>query len=642
MENKYLPLFQPLQLGNLVLKNRIMMAPMGENYNGMLQDRSINYYAERAKGGVGMIMTGACFTTSFCHSGLVNLTDRETMFNIAYLAEAVHAGGAALCVEFTAGTGRNGADIETGICYSASDDVDAYWTPGVKCVALTVEQIQLIMQETQEVAAKCKAAGADCINIHAHNGYLIDQFISSGWNHRTDEYGGSVAKRMRFLTEYIDAVRAGVGPGFPIIVRFTIDPLKTGIRQPGETEEMLKILDGLDIQALDVDWACYETMDKIFPSYYDGDACELYVTDVVRSLGIKKPLLNAGNHTPETAVKAIVEGKADGILFGRALLADPHFPNKLLHNEREEVRPCLKCNMGCLARQPGRGVTCAVNVETGNEAHAKRVRPCKSQKVVVIGGGVGGMEAARKSAERGAKVVLMEKSDHLGGTALAIATPDWKYRFREYIAWAVRQLDKLGVQVILNADVTEDSEELKDADRIFIATGSLPVFPPIPGIDNANVFNVLDVHKDINLVKGDNIVVCGGGMSGCELALELAEAGKKVTVVEMQSRFAADAAAFNGMTLMAKLMQNGVQLCADTKVKRFTAEGVVAEKDGSEVVFPADTVVHAFGIKSNNGLGLKLMEKYPGIVQLIGDAKRVNCIYDAVRDGYNAALSLEE
>lgn len=640
MGNKYLPLFEPLKLGNLVLKNRIMMAPMGENYNGKLQERSINYYAERAKGGAGMIMTGACFTNSISHSGLVNLTDGETMFNIAYLAEAVHAGGAALCVEFTAGTGRNGADIETGICYSASDDVDTYWTPGIKCVALTVEQIQQIMKETQEVAAKCKAAGVDCINIHAHNGYLIDQFISSGWNHRTDEYGGSVEKRMRFLTEYIDAIRAGVGPGFPIIVRFTVDMLQDGIRQPGETKEMLNILDGLDIQALDVDWACYEAMDKIFPSYYEEDACELYVADTVRSLGITKPLLNAGNHTPETALKAVAENKADAVLLGRTLLADPYLPNKLLKNEREEIRPCLKCNVGCLARQQGRGITCAVNVETGNEAHANSIAPCKKQKLVVIGGGVGGIEAARKAALRGAKVVLLEKSDHLGGTALAIATPEWKYRFREYIAWAVRQIEKLGVEIILNVDVTEESTELQDAGYIFVATGALPLIPPISGIDNENVCNVLDAHKDLSLVKGENVVVCGGGMSGCELALELAEAGKKVTVIEMKSRFAADAAAFNGMTLLTKLSQYGVQLCADMKVKSFGAEGVVVEKDGQEKVYPADTVVHAFGMRSNGRLGEKLMEKYPGIVQIIGDAKKVRCIYDAIRDGYNAALSL--
>lgn len=641
MENKYLPLFQPLKLGNLVLKNRLVMAPMGENYGGKLQSRSIEYYARRAKGGVAMVTTGAIVSNSVTHTTFPHTTDPESMFNIAYLAEAVHAGGAALCVELTAGTGRNAPDPTTGKCYSASDDIDGYWTPGVKCVQLTVEQIAQIMKETQESAAKCKTAGVDCINIHAHNGYLIDQFISSGWNHRTDEYGGSVENRMRFLVEYLQAIRAGVGPGFPIIIRFTVDILTPGIRQPGETEEMMKILKTLDFQGLDVDWACYECADKIFPSYYEEDACELYVTDKVREMGFDMPIFNAGNHTPDTALKAITEGKLDAVLLGRTLIADPDLPNKLLCNERDEIRPCLKCNMGCLAKQPGRGITCAVNVETGIEERAKMVKPCKKQKVVVVGGGVGGMEAARKSAERGAEVVLLEKADHLGGTALAIATPDWKYRFREYIEWDKKQLKQLNVKVVLNADVTEDNAEFADADRIFVATGSQPLFPPIEGIHNDNAFNVLDVHKNAALVKGEKVVVCGGGMSGCELALELAEEGKKVTVVEMKSRFATDAAAFNGMTLLTKLVKFGVTLCPETKVKKFTADGVAVEKDGQERVIPADTVVHAFGIKSVNGLGLALMERYPGIVQLIGDAKKVSCIYDAVRGGYNAAMSLE-
>lgn len=641
MENRFLPLFQPLQIGNLILKNRLVMAPMGENYGGILQSRSIEYYSRRAKGGVGMVTTGAIVSNSVTHTTFPHMTNAETAFNMAYLAEAVHAGGAALCVEFTAGTGRNAPDPITGKTYSASDDVDGYWTPGVKCVALTVEQIQQIMKETQESAAKCKQAGVDCINIHAHNGYLIDQFISSGWNHRTDEYGGSAENRMRFLKEYLQAVRNGVGPNFPIIIRFTVDMLNPKARQPGETEEMLKILKTLDFQGIDVDWACYECADKIFPSYYEEDACELYVTDIIREMGFNMPIFNAGNHTPETALKAVVEGKCDAILLGRTLIADPDLPNKLLRGEREEIRPCLKCNMGCLARQPGRGVSCAVNAEAGTEERAQRIGPCKKQKVVVVGGGVGGMEAARRSAERGADVVLLEKNDHLGGTALAIATPDWKYRFREYIAWDVRQLEKLGVKIVLNADVDVENEELKNADRIFVATGSVPLFPPIEGIRNKNVFNVLDVHKDESLIKGDQIVVCGGGMSGCELALELAEAGKQVSVIEMKSRFATDAAAFNGMTLLTKMIKLGVKLCGDTKVKKFTEEGVVVEKDGEEITFPADTIVHAFGIRPNNTLAGELMKKYPGIVTVIGDAKRVNCIYDAVRDGYYAATSLE-
>ena len=642
MENKYLPLFQPLKLGNMIVKNRICMAPMGEMFGmGMLGEKAIDYYAERAKGGAGLIMPGACITTSLFNVGVLNnLTDPRNMRNVAFLADAVHAGGAKLCMEFTAGTGRNAPDND-GNCYSASDDVDWFYVPGLKCTAITVEQIQQIMKDTHECAKQAKAAGVDAINIHAHNGYLIDQFITSGWNHRTDEYGGSVENRMRFLLEYIDAIRTAVGPEFPIIVRFTIDMCVPGLRQEGETDEMLKILAKAPINALDVDCGCYESGFQIFPPYYLGDATELYVTDKVRELGIDLPIFNAGNHTPDTGLKALEEGKLDVVMLGRALIADPYLPNKLLNGQPEEIRPCIKCNMGCLTRTLSRGMCCAVNAEVGIEARAAIVKPCKKQKVVIVGGGIAGLEAARKAVERGAEAVIIEKGDRLGGTARDIATPDWKYRFRQLFDWYELQMKKLGVKVLLNTTVTAECEELKDADRIFVATGSVPFVPGIEGINNANVHNVLDVHKNMALAAGENIVVCGGGLSGCEIGLELAQAGKKVTVVEMREKLAVDAAAFNGWALQTKLAMAGVNMLTNTTVKKFASEGVVVEKDGEEMVLPADSVVHAFGIRSDEALGFELMKKYPGRVQIIGDANAVNCIFDAVHDGYNAAMSLE-
>lgn len=642
MSNKYLPLFQPLKLGNMVLKNRICMAPMGEMFGmGMLGEKAIEYYAERAKGGAGLIMPGACVSTKlFNVSALNNLTNPANMRNVAFLADAVHAGGAKLCMEFTAGTGRNMPDND-GKCYSASDDVSWFYAPQLKCTAITKEQIQQIMKDTHECAQKVKAAGADAINIHAHNGYLIDQFITSGWNHRTDEYGGSVENRMRFLLEYIDAIRTAVGSGFPIIVRFTIDMCVSGLRQEGETEEMLKILAKAPIDALDVDCGCYESGYEIFPPYYLGDATELYVTDVVKKLGITLPVFNAGNHTPDTGLKALEEGKLDVVMMGRALIADPDLPNKLLNNTPEEIRPCIKCNMGCLTRTHARGMCCAVNAEVGIEARAHMVKPCNKQKVVVIGGGIAGLESARKSAERGADVVIIEKGNRLGGTARDIATPDWKYRFRQLFDWYDLQIKKLGIKVLLNTSVESEHEELQNADRIFVATGSVPFVPNIEGIESANVHNVLDVHKNMTLANGEKIVVCGGGLSGCELALELAEDGKNVTLVEMRDKIAVDAANFNGWVLQIKLAKAGVKILTDTVVKKMSIDGVTVDNAGTETLLPADSIVHAFGIRSENALGIELMKKYPGRVQIIGDANAVNCIFDAVHDGYNAAMSLE-
>lgn len=640
MQNKYSPLFSPLQLGKLTLKNRIIMAPMDDGFDGV-DDRAISYLAERAKGGASMIMTGACISNSVCHDHLNTLTDKDTMFNIAYLAEAVHAGGAALCVQFTAGEGRNSIDAVTGKSYSASDDVDFVWAPGMKCEALTVEQIQQILNETQEFAAKCKFAGVDCIDIHAHNGYLLDQFMSAVWNHRTDEYGGSFENRMRFMTEYIAAIRAGVGPDVPIIPHITTDMTIPGMRQPGETEAIMKYLDGLDdVQGFVVDWGCYECIDKIIPSCYYGEDCELYLTDMLHEIGITKPIMISGNLSPESALAAVAEGKSDAVLLGRSLIADPELPNKLYHGNDEDIRPCLICGM-CLHNKEIRGLSCAVNAEMGIEDCANSVKPCKRQKVVVIGGGVGGMEAARMSAVRGAQVVLMEKSDHLGGTALDMATADWKTRYPKYVKWAATQLEKLGVKVILNAEVTPDTEELKNADRIFVATGAAPVVPAIPGIDGANVVHVLDVHKDMSLAKGNEIVVIGGGLAGSDLALELAENGKKLTILEAGPQIGVGSFGMNIMSLMQRLAVNNVVLYPNTVATKISADGVEAMCEDNKLVIPADTVIYASGIQPENSLGISLMKRYPGIVQLIGDARNGSNVFDAVHDGYNAALSLE-
>ena len=639
MENKYAPLFQPLQLGKLTLKNRIILAPMDSGF-ASLDERLISIYAERAKGGAAMITTGAMTSHSLLKEGLQSLTDTKTMFNMAYLAEACHAGGAALCAQLTAGEGRNAVDQNTGRSYSASDDVSFVWNPEMKCTALAVDQIHQINKETAEFAAKCKQAGVDCINIHAHNGYLLDQFMSSCWNHRTDEYGGELKNRMRFMEEYIGAIRAGAGPDMPIIVHLTADMTIPGMREEEETAEILKYLDALNIQGIMVDWGCYECIDKIIPSCYYGESCELYMADTLRRIGLTKPIMLSGNLNPDSALDAVESGKLDAVMMGRPLLADPQLPNKLACGAREDVRPCLICGL-CLSKKLVRGLSCAVNPEQGVEDWAHAVKPCKKQKVVVVGGGVGGMEAARKSAERGAEVTLLEKSDHLGGTVLAMATADWKNRYPEYIAWAELQLKKLGVKVVLNADVTEDSKALKDADRIFVATGAKAVVPDVEGIDAANVLAVLDVHKDMSLATGDNIVVIGGGMAGCDLALELLKKGKKVSVVEAGPQLAYDAFGMNIMTLMKELAVNQAGMYPNYVAIKVSNDGVTVKMGDQEFTLPADTVVYASGMKADSSLGLSLMKKYPGIVQLIGDVRGGTNVFDAIHDGYNAALSLE-
>lgn len=643
MLEKYKPLFQPLTIGNMTLKNRIAMTPVLTMLaDNTITNRQIDFYAERARGGVGMVMTEGFGCCSLSASPIAPaLFNPLILGNLCELSEAVHAGGSKLCIEFGFGSGRNIADANGNAL--SSSEVAPIGFPDKKCIPMTIEQIHQTVAEVGASAGTCVAAGVDAIVLHAHNGYLLDNFISSGWNLRTDEYGGDVNGRMKFPLEIVSSIRSAVGPDFPIIFRITLDPGIPGVRDKAETLEVLKVLNNSGISAIDTDCGVYETIDRIFPSYYYGDACALYVADWVREAGMTLPILNAGNMTPETAADAVASGKIDLALFGRPLLADPQMPNKLLRGKQEEIRPCIKCNMGCLHRGYTRygNISCAVNPECSYERRASMIKPCvEKEKLVIVGSGLAGLEAARLAAERGAEVVVLEKSDTVGGTARLISTPDWKYKFRDLFAWYELQMKKLGVSIKLNTEAKVGSDEFAGATHIFVATGSLPVVPNIPGIDNPNVINVLDAHKDESTVKGTNVVVCGGGMSGCELALELAEKGKTVTIVDMLPSVATDAARFNGITLLTNLAKLGVSIMTSTKVTAFEAQEVIVEKDGDVVKLPADTVVHAFGIKSNNALGLEMMAAYPGIVQIIGDADKVNCIYDAIHAGYNAAESL--
>lgn len=293
--------------------------------------------------------------------------------------------------------------------------------------------------------------------------------------------------------------------------------------------------------------------------------------------------------------------------------------NKLRDNKPEEVRTCIKCNTDCTTRgfTIGHHITCAVNAQVGRETFAVLKPYEKEEKVVVIGGGVAGLEAARASAIRGAKVTLFEKDSILGGTARLIASPAWKYRFRDLFSWYELQMKELGVDVKLNTTVTADCPALKEATRIYVGTGSTPVVPPIPGIDGKKVANVLDVHANVGSIRGSEVVVCVGGMSGCEIALELAEDGNKVSIVEMMSEVARDASRWNGVTLMNKLAENNIAILTDTKVKAFNDDGVVVETKDGESLIKADVVVNAFGIKANNALAEEL-------TKIIGDKVHVS------------------
>ena len=553
----------------------------------------------------------------------------------------MHRWGAKIFAQLSCGTGRNGMpQIGERVPISSSEN-PSFYNPSMICRALTVDEIHEMMEHWKVAAQNAVFMGFDGIQIHAHAGYLMDQFMSEIWNHRKDQYGGSFENRCRFAMETVDAIRSVVGPDFPITYRISLDHRFPGGRTIEESMKILDVLDKCGIDAFDIDAACYETMDYIFPTRYTGEACMAYVCEEARK-HLTKPIINTGNHSMESAVALLESGNADIAQFGRQSIADPQFANKLREGRREDVRPCIVCNEECIGRIFGRltQLSCTVNPSVGFET-AMEVKPVsKPTNVVVIGGGPGGLEAARCAAERGCSVTLYEKGDKIGGTFLTIATGDFKWRMPQLIKWYEVQLKKLGVKVVLNTAVAADDPVLKSADAIFVATGSRPTVPHIPGIDNKKVIDVVDVHKN-GMPEGERVVICGGGLSACDTAIEYGAKGRKISIVEMLPDVGNDVMVVNKISVDRLLKEYGVELLTSTKVVGITDEGVEVEHEGAKRVVPADVIVSAFGRSRNLELADAIQNAYPTKTTIIGDCMKPAKAGPAIREGLYAAMALK-
>lgn len=642
MDKKYEKIFQRGKIKNLSLKNRLVMAPMGtfsENHDGSTSSNQIEYYRARAHGGIGMLIIEAQYCTNKTDPWIDYITTADTdeqMKGWSYIIEAIHSEGCAACLQIGCGLGRNAFPFSDAQMVSASE-VPSFYFPDKICRAFTIEEIHEIVAAFGRAAARAVVAEADAIEIHAHSGYILDQFMTPAWNHRTDEYGGSFENRMRFVKEIYEAMRAAVGPDFPILMRMAASHDFDGGRTLQESIQIVNYMKELGVDAFDIDMGCYEHKQWICPSIYSGEGCMVdYAAEIKKACNVT--VLSAGTHTPETAEKALEDGKCDFVMMGRQLIADPDTPNKLLEGRREDIRPCLFCNQICVGRlYQNRKIGCAINTQAVAEKEYPMVKVANPKKVAVIGGGPGGLEAARVAALRGHKVTLYEMTDELGGQFRVAGKPHFKQRLLEFIDWEVLQCQKAGVVIKLNKMITADSEELKDFDRIIVATGAVPMLPNISGIGNA--LEVCKAHMREDLIKGENIVVCGGGLSGCDEALELAYQGKKVTIIEMLPELCPTALLDNRNPLMFRLEENGVKEMTNTKITKITDKGVYVTTPNGEEFVKADTVIAAFGTKSNNAYVDAICEKYP-TTQVIGDCVKVAQVGEAVRGGFFAAYSI--
>lgn len=668
----YSRLFQPIKIGNMEIKNRIAMAPMGiaglVTENGGFTQRAIDYYAERAKGETGLIITGVVKVENEIDKlhvltiPCLTLDPRHFIQTASNLTQAVHAYDAKIIVQLTAGLGRVGAPPrgmpESQAIPVAPSAIPNYWDPTITCRELTTREVETLVQRFGEAAEVMVTAGFDGIEIHAvHEGYLLDQFTIAMFNKRTDKYGGDLKGRLTLPIEILHEIKNKVGKDYPVQLRFSIKSFVKDWRQGGlpneefkeagrDTEEGLeaaRILEKAGYDAFNADAGTYDAWYWAHPPLYQEHGCYLPLTEKLKKV-VKVPVIVAGRmELPELAEQAIVEGKIDIVELGRGLLADPFWANKVKEGKTDNIRPCLGCHDGCVGSMfLNRALSCAVNPACGREIEYAVQPTSQTKNVIVVGGGVAGMEAARVAAIRGHRVTLYEKSAKLGGHLIEASVPSFKKDVERLIDWYKNELDALKIQIHLNKVVSPELLQEKNPDAVIVATGSRPIIPDIPGIEKERITTATDLL--LNKKRGgESVIIAGGGLIGCETALWLAQQGKKVTIVEALDRLMQAGNPVprpNKLMLLDLLRFYKVTVLTNTTLIEITDEGAIVEDTSSRRnTLPADTVVLAVGLECDQNLYQSLTGKIANLY-LIGDAMQAQNIMHAIWNAYEVTRNI--
>lgn len=667
MTNRYTNLFEPFRIGECEIKNRFTMAPMGTlgmcNLDGTLNQNGIDYYVTRAKGGVGLIVTGLCFVENEIEKRHMPLFPCATINpgnfirTSSQLTERIHSYNAKIFLQLTAGFGRVAFPGILATNPVAPSAVENKWNPRVMCRELTTSEVERIVKRFADSAFLAKYSGFDGIEVHAvHEGYLLDQFALAVFNRRTDVYGGDLSARLRFASEIVAAIKGACGTDFPVSIRFSVKSYIKGINQGGlpgeefvelgrdleEGLEVAKILETAGYDAFSIDAGSYDSWYWAHPPMYFKDGLYLHLSEAVKKV-VRVPVLVSGRmDNPDLASRSIAQGKTDALALGRALLADPDLPNKIKRDNAQSIRPCLSCHDGCMGRlEKGIAISCAVNPSVGREI-SYVVQPApKMKKVVVVGGGPGGMEAAYVCSLRGHQVTLIEKSDKLGGNLIPGSVPHFKRYSGALIRWFENELYRLKVDIYLNTLATEDMIVHHKPDVLIIATGSQPRTMSIAGAKDNIVFNASQVLLDESKA-GQRVLVVGAGLVGCETALWLAVNGKQVTIVESAPYILGSPhpiPAMNHTMLKDLLAYNNVDIITGATLNSVAnSTAIIGTKDGT-IYIDVDTIVLSIGYLPNNQLYQRLEGKFDQ-VYVIGDARKVDNIMNAIWDGYEIARSI--
>jgi 2,4-dienoyl-CoA reductase-like NADH-dependent reductase (Old Yellow Enzyme family)/thioredoxin reductase len=633
-------LFSPHKIGKLKIKNRLAVSPMVCNYcekSGKATERFIAYHEEKAKGGWGLIFTENYAVTPDAR-GFPNqaaLYEDAQIESHSELTSRVHQHGAKIFAQFVHAGRQTNHRVNTGVQPVAPSPIPCPENQEIPH-ELTIPEIREMVSSFGNAALRAKKAGFDGVELNGGHGYLIAEFLSSYTNKRVDEYGGVLFNRLRFAREIIQDVRSKVGADFPLVFRISSHEGMPGGRQLHDTRAIAMMLEEWGVDAIDITSGTYGD------GYTVPSMAETHAWNADSAAAVKKavsiPVIIVGRiNEPILAESLLKAGMADFIAMGRGSLADPHLPAKAQKGHLEQIRQCIGCMQGCIGNLGmDNPISCLVNPELGFEGELSAPAPSRKKKVVVIGGGPAGLEAARAAATRGHTVSLLESSSYLGGQFTAASFPPYKGELASYVSWARDELSRLGVEVRLNTIVTKETVERMQPDSIIVAAGAVPMLLNIPGIHGPNVV----LAQDILLGRREpakSVAVLGGGLVGLETAVHLGWLGRKVTIFEKVDRLAPDVVSGVLPALLQLLDHYGVQKVLNADVVELSESGVVAETAGGRKSYPCDMIVLALGMNRENSLVAELKGSAAEVL-VAGDAVKPRQALQATREGFEAGL----
>lgn len=653
-EKTYSNLSKSIRIGEVTIKNRMFMAPMdtgfGNTPDGIFTPEGVEYFVRRAQGGFGLLFSGGTNVDGTVDGTPCILDNPQKFVSVGRaLNDRLRAYGTKMFIQLTLNIGRNAG-------LKSPSKLPAWQNPSVTTEELTLEEIHTKIREMGKAAKLVKQAGYAGIDIHAlHWGHLIDSFALAYMNHREDEYGGTLENRLRICKDIIEVIKENCGKDFPVTMRMALKSYMKdfdkasfdGSEEVGRTLEeaieIAKLLESYGYDGLSTDVGTLDAFYYAMPPAYvpAGSSLEL-AAEVKKHVSI--PILCGSRFAdPDIAEQAIAEGKVDAAVIGRQAIADPDFARKIIAGKPECVRTCIGCNQGCIWGYFTKGkVSCAVNPEVGYEGRGGITKAPEQKKVIVVGGGVAGMEAARIASMRGHHVTLFEKSNVLGGNLIPAGNHDFKYEVARLNDYFINEMRTKNIDVRLNSPVTPEELRAMGADAIILATGSVPVMPrSIPGIDHAKTISGVDACMNIRPV-GEKVVIVGGGLVGCEIAYGYAKEGKQVTIVEALDDILMvnDVPAMNKLMLVDAFDFYKTRVLTGTRLKEVNDSGAVVEKkDGTQETIEADTVIMSIGYRSVPSMEEDL-SGCGAEIYTIGDGNRVGNVLTCIQDAYEVASHL--